>query len=1690
MTEAQVLEDDIDTLLGDLRQAGIRLYLDGDALRVRGTRDALTPELTRRVQAAKSALRVRLQAVAVSTAASTRIPRRSPGERVGLSFLQQNLWLIDQLEGSVHYNMAVALDARGIVEADALEKALGRIVARHESLRTVFLAAPDGKPFQQVVPEVSFSMERVDLRHLSQVESVEEMERIAAMEAKAPFDLSRDLMLRARLLRLADDRHVLLVTKHHIASDGWSMDVLLDEMCRLYEAFRAGQDDPLPPLPIQYADYSAWLAHWLHGDVLREKLDYWQERLAGLPELHALPLDRPRPPRRTINGGRHSRSLALSRPDALAALCSRYDVTLFTLLESVFALLVARWSGAEDIAVATPISARTRPELAGLIGYFTNTLVLRSDCRGERTFEDLLASSRQMMLEAHDHHHVPFEMLVDRINPARSLAYNALVQLSFTLQNNRAATVGVIDLPGLRIAPLRNDEHASVKFDLELTVKEDAEGLLAKWNYNTDIFDASTIERMDLAFGVLLEAILDDPTLPLAEYPIMPPGDAETLASWNQTALDVDGDATLHGLFRQSALKSPDTIALVEGERTCTYGELDRRSDLLAGYLVRAFGASPGQVVGVGVPRSIDMVVALLGVLKSGAAYLPLDPSLPIDRLAWMIEDSRAIAIIGRDDVVDAFSATAPSVPLIHERDAAEEETPPPMAGCSDDLAYVIYTSGSTGRPKGTLNRHRGVCNRVQGMRAQFGLTEADRVLQKTPLGFDVSVSEIFWPLASGATLVLASPDGHRDPSYLYDLLRDQGVTVAHFVPSMLQAFLLVNPEPALPCLRYLLTSGEALPRELQEQCVRVFPQVRKHNQYGPTETAIEVTGWCFDACRHDGVVPIGRPTANVRTYVLDGVGREQPIGVAGELHIAGVQVGDGYLNRPSLTAERFMTSTIGGRTERVYRTGDRARWLADGELQFLGRLDGQVKLRGFRIETGEIESALVQHAGVSRAGVMLREDDGPGSARLVAYVVAPPGVAADDAALRAALMRHLPEYMLPSNYVWLDELPLTTSGKLDRKALPAPTRRRAEVTDRAPSTPTESVLMALYEELLGTRPDGVSGHFFELGGHSLLATQLATTIRARFNVDMPLRVVFEHPSIQDLAAWIDGQSHGTGLPPIEPRGDAAGVLSYAQQRLWMLSRLGDAARAYNIPRALALSGPLDQDALVKAFAAIVTRHENLRLCFPERDGEPQVRVLPPYSPLLLVDLLDVPADEQGNTIEERRRAHATRGFDLGDGPLFAAELLRTGVEEHVLLINLQHIVGDGWSIGIFMEELAALYGAFRDGRASPLAPLSIQYPDYAAWQRRWLEGARMEAQLTYWSNTLAGSPALLALPADRPRPPVFSYRGAHHRATFDRGLVGPLRELSRRHGCTMFMTLLAAYQVFLATHAETDDVSVGTPVANREHPQTAGLIGFFVNTVVMRARIDSASTFGDLLDTTRRTALDAYQNQDVPFDRVVEALHPARLLDRGPLFQAMFRHEVTGQAPYALPGIALRQIVSPGGTAQCDLMLNVIEDGDELQGEWEYATDLFDADRVAAWHDRFEDLLRWLVEAMDTPRPLGELRLISDQEREQARSRRDEQAAAAVASTQAPVAQPMAAPVGDVEVSLAALWRDILNVSPIGRHDNFFDLGGHSLSAIRLQAAIRGEFNHDIALTAIFQSASLAELAEAIASTHHARQA
>ncbi|WP_158939271.1 non-ribosomal peptide synthetase, partial [Streptomyces sp. NRRL S-87] len=1050
------------------------------------------------------------------------------------------------------------------------------------------------------------------------------------------------------------------------------------------------------------------------------------------------------------------------------------------------------------------------------------------------------------------------------------------------------------------------------------------------------------------------------------------------------------GPTTLPELFQAQVRRTPDAPALLTDAGEWSYARLDSWANRLARLLVE-HGAGPESVVAVAVPRSAELVVALLAVHKAGAAYLPLDTDYPADRLAFMLADARPVCVLAASGVA-LPDAQAPTV-LLDEPDLLDgrADDPLPPRAVPANPAYVIYTSGSTGRPKGVLVPHEGIVNRLLWIQDAYGLTDRDRVLQKTPSSFDVSVQEFFWPLVTGAALVVAAPGGHRDPAYLARLIRERRVTAVHFVPSMLQVFLAEPTAAGCTGLRLVLCSGEGLPAALAERFHRVLGGVRLHNLYGPTEASIDVTAAESrpgDAAGAGGLVPVGRPVWNTRLYVLDAALTPVASGEEGELYLAGVQLGRGYLDRPGLTAERFVADPFGPAGTRMYRTGDLVRWNADGGLDFVGRADQQVKIRGFRVEPGEIEAELTADPAVGHAAVVAREDR-PGDLRLVAYVVPAADAVADPERIRRRLAAVLPAHMVPSALLVLPALPLTPNGKLDRAALPAPDFSAA-VTDEAPRTEREEVLCGLFAEVLGLDRVGVHDDFFDLGGHSLLATRLANRIRTVLGAQLGLSALFAAPTVAGVAAVLSPDTAGPARPAPRPRPepDRPAELSYAQRRLWFLAQMEGPTATYHIPLALRLHGTVDEAVLETALADVVARHESLRTVFHEVDGEPVQVVLPAEAAAAALTVADVTPAELPAAVAEASR----RTFDLAEDLPLRAWLFRTGAQESVLLLVLHHIAGDGWSMEPLARDLGLAYVARSGGAAPAPAPLPVQYADYARWQHGLLgdpqdPGTLAGRQLAYWREALAGIPEEIELPRDRPRPAAPSHLGARVTAEIDATLHGRLQALSRQYGTTLFMAVQAGLSALLTRLGAGTDVPVGSVVAGRTDEALDDLVGFFVNTLVLRTDTSGNPTFGELLERVRATDLAAQDHQDLPFDLLVEALNPVRSRARHPLFQVALVLQNNASARFDLgAGVTVREDEPPLTGAKFDLCLELRERHGErgepagIRVDFEYAVDLFDRGTVQALADRFVRLLTEL--AAHPELPIGRADVLAPAER------------------------------------------------------------------------------------------------------------
>jgi amino acid adenylation domain-containing protein len=1568
-----------------------------------------------------------------------------------LSFAQQRLWFLDRLApGSPLYNVPSAYRLAGPLAPAALAAGLSEIVRRHEALRTRFVEV-DGEPRQEIVAPWQVALPLVDLRGLGRERRSGELARLRTEDARRPFRLDHGPLLRAALVRLDEEEHVLLLTVHHIVYDGWSEEVLTAELTALYAAALAGRPSPLGELAVQYADFAAWQRAW-PPEVLGRQLAWWRDELAGAPVTLPLPVDRPRPAAPSIRGA----SAMLRLPPAVAAAlrqtARREGATLYMLLLAGFAALLARVTGEEDLLVGTPVADRPRPEVERLIGFFVNTVVIRARAAGDPSFRGLLATVRDTSLAAFAHQDLPFDMLVEELRPERERSRNPLVQVLFSFQGAGPAPSGTAGTPGdtagLRLLRLPWGERSAAKLDLLLSAMEmpvepagesnEAEITLVL-EYAADLFSAPNAARLLGHYATLVAGAAASPTsptspeLPLSSLPLLSEPERHQLVEWNDTASGFPL-RPVHRLFEEQARARPDAVALSWEGGAMSYSELDRRSGAIARHL-RRLGVAIEARVALIVERSPEMVAALLGILKAGGGYLPLDPTYPRERLALLLADAAPTAVVGPRRLLAALPDVLNGPPRLALEDATLEDTEdtdsvlrsadvPPTS-----LAYVIYTSGSTGAPKGVEVSHRGVVRLVrEAGYTVFGPGEVYVLL--SPLTFDVATLEIWGPLLNGGRLVLLPP-GPYTLADIYAAVARQGVTTLWLASALFNLAVEEGLEPLFG-LRLLEAGGDVVSRPHVERAIAVLPEaVDLMNGYGPTENTMFSTTHRLRGGLAPGEasVPIGRPISNSSTYVLDRSLAPLPVACVGELYVGGAGVARGYLGRPELTAERFVPDPFsadpgdprGG--DRLYRTGDLVRWRPDGTLDFLGRRDFQVKVRGFRVELGEVETALLRHPGVRDVVVTAvaeavggRPPESAGSHRLVAYYVPEGADGPTPAELRSHLRESLPEHMVPSLFMPLAELPLNANGKVDRRALPAPEERLADEEDTAPRTPprnpVEEVIAGIWEDLLGLDPRGRSGQavgvdddFFHLGGHSLLAIRLLARLRAVLGVDLPVQQVFDAPTIAGLAEAVararasgnaGDPAAGPALPPLAPRAfaetgsaDAAAPLSYAQQRLWFLDRLAPGSPAYNIPTAYGLAGPLAPAALAAALAEVVRRHEILRARFVERDGEPRLEIAETLAPgfLQLVDLSTLPPARRSTELARLRAAEAERPFDLAAGPLLRTALVRLGAEEHVLLLDFHHAVYDGWSEGVLLRELPALYDAARAGTPSPLAEPVLQYADFAVWQRAWPPEV-LGRQLAYWRGQLAGAPTALELPADRPRPAVASLRGASRRRLLGAPEAARLHQVARREGATLYMLLLAAFAATLARHGGQEDLLVATPVANRTRPELEGLIGFFVNTLVLRVRLDGDPDFHRMLASARQTALAAFAHQDLPFEALVEELRPERDLSRAPLVQAMLS---LGRAAPERPlggGLHLTRLPSPEKTtAKLDLSLGAteLEGEDGVQSlllELEYATDLFTATAAERFLAHFATLLCGAAEAPELP--LSRLPLLAPAERHQ----------------------------------------------------------------------------------------------------------
>jgi amino acid adenylation domain-containing protein/non-ribosomal peptide synthase protein (TIGR01720 family) len=1533
-----------------------------------------------------------------------------------LSFEQRRLFTLHRLDPRSHaYNLLAAHEIAGALHGVALRRGLAEIVRRHAVLRSV-VSLREGEPVQEARPPPGdLALPVIDVRSLPPARRHTAAHEVAIAATCRPYDLLAEPPCRFHLVRLAADRHVLLLLFHHIAADVRSFEIFNDELSALYAAFRRDEPSPLAPLAEQYGDFTRWQQRHFDEPALAGELATWQRALAGL-EVTELPGDRRRPPEQTHRGARHRFDIPAGLVAGLADIARERDLSPFMASLAAFLVLLHRYTGATDVNCGIPVSGRTRRETAALIGFFVNMVVVRIDVSGEVTFDAVLDRVKESARAVYACGHLPFDRLVQSLRLRRDGRRNPLYQITF--QTGRFPPLA---LAGLDVRTVFEQDYGIARSDLELYLGDDGGAIFV---YNRDVYRAATIAGLARRFRSLCEGLVADPARRIGDVPWLSEAEWHAVVrEWNDTAPAAAGPGpgaspgsdpadSIHRLFERQAATTPDAIAVALGDAALTYGELERRANRLAGYL-RTRGVGPEVPVGIYGERALAMLVALLGVLKAEGAYVPLSPSLPAERLAAVLADSGAPLALawGRIPEPDGERRGGSWLDLESLDLAAFPETPPaPARASGSNLAYVIYTSGSTGRPKGVLVEHRSTLALAAAMerlcyRDLAG--ERLRLSLNAPLEFDASMQQIVM-LTRGHCLVIVPEEVRRDGPAFVSYLAAQGVEVLDCTPShlavLLDAGLLEVPHGGL---RKILAAGGAIDRPLWDR-LAACRRIEAYDIYGPTEATVNATG---QAIARPGSTPsIGRPLAGYAVYLLDAGWNPVPPGAAGEIFIGGCGVARGYLGRAERTAAAFVPDPFGARGERLYRTGDFARFLPDGALEFLGRRDDQVKVRGMRVELGEVRARIVALEAVRQAAVVVTQGDAPHGQLLAAYVV--PRRAEDGpglpAAVRAELERHLPEHMVPGCIVVLDSLPLTPRGKLDRAALPAPPPDAVAAAPGAALSEYEELLAEAWAAALGVprQAVGADSSFFELGGHSLLAADVTARLRPLFQVDAPASLVLSHPTLRELARAVAGLRRRGSAPDSATAASAPAApvrrahpaspapLSFAQERIWFLEQLEPGLTAYNIPVLLRLRGPLDAAALAASFRRLVARHEALRTVFGLDGGRPVQRVVAAgtggAAPALpLVDLAGLSGATLERTALGLAREIAALEIGLGAWPLFRLALVRLGPGEHLLLLCLQHIVADAWSLRILLDELGTLYRSCRTGTPAALPAISLTPADHAVWQRQAMAAEAMEEQLRFWRARLESPPLTLDLPADRPRPAVFRYRGANVLIDVAGDELDRLAQAAARSGITLFMFLTAAVQLLLSRTCGEEDVWIGAPVANRPHPELGGLVGMLINILVLRGRLGRRQTVSELLVATRRAVLDACDHQDVPFEKVVEALNPDRSLSHNPLFQCMLSFISGPETPLDLGDAAATRWWVDNGTAKLDLTFDLAHTGERLTGRLEYNSDLFDRATAIRLAGSFRVLAAQLAGAGQLAgaapgggRVLGELPLLAPAER------------------------------------------------------------------------------------------------------------
>ncbi|HVN54986.1 MAG TPA: amino acid adenylation domain-containing protein [Anaerolineaceae bacterium] len=1473
------------------------------------------------------------------------------------------------------YLEQITCSLEGELNLVAFEGAWQQVAERHSIFRTSFVWRGIEQPVQVVQRQIWIPFHYEDWSGEPGRDVQACLNDYLRVDREQAFDLAKPPLFHLAVFRLATTEHVLVWTHHHILLDGWSLPLVVQEVIARYEAYQKGAPLQLPSIR-PYRDF----INWLKKQDLSQAEAYWRKTLNSLDAPTPLGFPEPSPITRMGADWRELESaLPVETWLALQKFVQKNGLTTSAVIQAAWAYLLYRYTREEDILFGLTVSGRPA-SLSGsetMIGLMINTLPVRIQISPQMPILQWLKEIQWILARQSQYEYTPLVKIQEwsQIPSGTPLFHSIVVFENYPVQAE------VENRTGLKFKDIRSLAHTNYPVTLVASARQN---LILKLAYDAGRIDPGAAQRTLGHLGVILQQMIADPNAPIRSISLLTPEEHKQIViEWNRNQNQTIPNYCAHQVFEAQVDQAPDAPALEMGGQLLTYTQLDRRANQLA-HRLQQHGFGPESLAAVLLDRSFELIISLLAVQKAGGAFLPIDPGYPADRIAYMLEDSGASILITQAGLFQMPGLTIidpyqPEIGYLPETRAEAKVGP-------QNLAYVIYTSGSTGKPKGTLLEHKGLVNLIHTQVPDFQIQPGKRVLQFASTGFDAAVAEIYHTLCGGGTLVLAPRDVLVNLPDLVSLLKSQHITTITLPPSLLALL----PYEELPGLTTVISAGEACPPEIAARWLQGRTFI---NAYGPTETTVEAAIYQVegDPGKYSSV-PIGRPIPNTQMYVLDPDLHPLPVGIPGELHVAGVSLARGYLNQPGLTAEKFIRDPFSSDPgSRMYKTGDLVRYLPDRQLEFLGRIDQQVKLRGFRIELGEIENILVRLPGLRNAAVIVREDN-PGEQRLVAYLVS---TDADHPVpiteLRSFLAQNLPDYMHPAAFIYLDQLPLTPNGKVNRKALPVPDQASyadSKTPFQAPRSPTEEILSEIWERLLGISPVGSTMNFFEMGGHSLLATQLASRIREAFDVEIPLKIIFENPVLSGLAAQVDrrrGSSAIKTFPPIQPvpRGVNPLPLSYSQQRLWFLDQLEPGNSFYNLPTAVRLKGWLDRQSLQKSFDEIIRRHEALRTNFQRMDGKPVQVISPPfYVEIPLMDLRDLAPEAREDAALQHAQAVAQQPFSLTAGPLIRVVLYQLEEDEFILLFVLHHIISDGWSMDILLKELTILYESFHNGLPSPLQDLTLQYADYAAWQQDWLKDRVIEDQMAYWKGQLADLSPILELPTDRPRPSIQSYRGAIQELSLPKELVSQMKAVCQKEGVTVYMLLLAVYQVLMARYTGQDDIAIGTALANRTHAEIEPLVGFFVNTLVLRGKISSETTFRAYLRQVRDTCLGAYANQDLPFEMLVDALQPERSLSHSPLFQVAFNMQSVPVDRYSLPDLEMEPLIIHNNGTSFDLFLNIGETESGLVAVMEYNLDIFHETTIQRLLRHFESLL---TAALTNPnQPVHHLPLLTAEERSQ----------------------------------------------------------------------------------------------------------